>query len=123
MPGEPGLAFAPEERTQGGFILCFGLLSVLRLVDKTPEGETVRPTPALFPECNDTKNKTETVMTKNILLLAAVVGFGASSAFAADPTPSPTATPAMKTHKTHHKTHHKKAMAKPSASPSATPKA
>jgi hypothetical protein len=120
MPGEPGLAFAPEEQTKGGFLPLFGLLSVLRLVDKTPEGGKVRPTPALFPECNNSKNKTETVMTKNILLLAAVVGFGASSAFAADPTPSPSATPAMKTHKTHHKTHHK--MAKPSASPSATPK-
>jgi hypothetical protein len=56
-------------------------------------------------------------MTKNILLLAAVLGFIAqSSVFAADPTPSPSASPKA----THHK-HHKKAAAEPS--PSATPKA
>jgi hypothetical protein len=56
-------------------------------------------------------------MTKNILLLAAVLGFLAqSSVFAADPTPAPSASPKA-TH--HHK--HKKAAAEPS--PSATPKA
>jgi hypothetical protein len=56
-------------------------------------------------------------MTKNILLLAAVLGVIAqSSVFAADPTPSPSMSPKA----THHK-HHKKAAAEPS--PSATPKA
>ena len=44
-------------------------------------------------------------MTKNILLLAAVLGFIAqSSVFAADPTPSPSMSPKATTH--HHK-HHK----------------
>jgi hypothetical protein len=58
-------------------------------------------------------------MTKNILLLAAVLGFIAqSSVFAADPTPSPSATPKAASH--HHK-HHKKAAAEPT--PAATPKA
>jgi hypothetical protein len=56
-------------------------------------------------------------MTKNILLLAAVLGVIAqSSVFAADPAPSQSASPKA----THHK-HHKKAAAEPS--PSATPKA
>lgn len=58
-------------------------------------------------------------MTKNILLLAAVLGFIAqSSVFAADPTPSPSMSPKATTH--HHK-HHTKKSAEPAASP--TPKA
>ena len=58
-------------------------------------------------------------MTKNILLLAAVLGVIAqSSVFAADPTPSPSASPKATTH--HHK-HHAKKSTEPVASP--TPKA
>jgi hypothetical protein len=68
------------------------------------------------------------IMTKHILLLAAVLGFIAqSSVFAADPSPSPSPSAsagAKKTATHHHKKHHKKA-AEPAASPSAsaTPKA
>jgi hypothetical protein len=59
-------------------------------------------------------------MTKNILLLAAVLGFIAqSSVFAADPTPSPSASPKAASH--HHKHHSTKKAAEPAASP--TPKA
>jgi hypothetical protein len=57
---------------------------------------------------------TDYLMTKLILLLAAVVGL-ASGVYAADPSPS--ASPGKK--KTHHG-HHQKT-AEPSASPSATP--
>ena len=57
---------------------------------------------------------TEYLMTKSILLLAAVIGL-ASGVYAADPSPS--ASPGKK--KTHHG-HHQKTAA-PSASPSATP--
>jgi len=61
------------------------------------------------------------IMTKHILLLAAVLGLIAqSSVFAADASPSPSA-PAKKTTTTHHHKH-KKAAA-PAASPSASPKA
>ena len=50
-------------------------------------------------------------MTKNILLLAAVLGFVAqSSVFAADPTPTPSAS-ASPTH--YHRRHHKKSNATP----------
>ena len=67
---------------------------------------------------NDSETKpliriTEYLMTKTILLLAAVIGL-ASGVYAADPSPS--ASPGKK--KTHH--HHHKT-AEPSASPSATP--
>jgi hypothetical protein len=63
------------------------------------------------------------IMTKHILLLAAVLGFIAqSSVFAADPSPSPSASAPAKKTTTHHHKHHKKA-AEPAASPSATPKA
>ena len=49
-------------------------------------------------------------MTKNILLLAAVLGFIAqSSVFAADPTPSPS--PSPRTEADHHHKHHKKSAA------------
>jgi hypothetical protein len=68
------------------------------------------------------------IMTKHILLLAAVLGFIAqSSVFAADPTPAPSASasasasaPSKKTHHHATKKHHKKA-AEPAASPTATP--
>jgi hypothetical protein len=60
----------------------------------------------------------EIVMTKHILMLAAVLGFIAqTSVFAADPTPTPTPKAS------HHKKHHKKAAPEASPSPSATPKA
>jgi hypothetical protein len=65
-----------------------------------------------------------TIMTKHILLLAAVLGFIAqSSVFAADaaaPSPSPSASAPKKSTSHHHK-HHKAAA--PKASPSASPKA
>jgi hypothetical protein len=71
-----------------------------------------------FYRSNDSETKTliritEYLMTKTILLLAAVIGL-ASGVYAADPSPS--ASPGKK--KTHH--HHHKT-AEPSASPSATP--
>jgi hypothetical protein len=70
-----------------------------------------------FYRSDDSETKTiiritEYLMTKTILLLAAVIGL-ASGVYAADPSPS--ASPGKK--KTHH--HHKTAA--PSASPSATP--
>lgn len=65
-------------------------------------------------ETNNLIRITKSLMTKTILLLAAVVGL-ASGVYAADPSPSASAS-AKKT--PHHGHHHKTAA--PSASPSAT---
>ena len=66
-------------------------------------------------------SKPNNVMTKRILLLAAVLGFIAqSSVFAADPTPKPSPAEnaaAAETPAKHHGKHHKKSAA-PKASPS-----
>ena len=91
------------EAAQPGKRQTFLKLPVLRVVE--------------FDRSNDSETKTliritEYLMTKTILLLAAVIGL-ASGVYAADPSPS--ASPGKK--KTHH--HHK--AAEPSASPSATP--
>ena len=72
-----------------------------------------------FCRSDDSETKTiiritEYLMTKTILLLAAVIGL-ASGVYAADPSPS--GSPGKKT--PHHGHHHK--TAEPSASPSATP--
>jgi hypothetical protein len=67
-------------------------------------------------------SKPNNVMTKRILLLAAVLGFIAqSSVFAADASPSPAATAPAKKTTTHHHKHHKKA-AEEAPSPASTAK-
>jgi len=67
-------------------------------------------------------NNPDIIMTKHILLLAAVLGLIAqSSVFAADPSPSPSASAPAKKTATHHHGKHKKAAA-PAESPAASPK-